>query len=87
MDIQIHTTSFSAEAERDTTNMTLRGVDLSQLIGQINATDVLEALKANDQYDEIVKFVEDDKSEGEYELPGFSDVMGSMSDLNKIYKR
>lgn len=83
MDIEIHCKDHRVSAENDISVVTLFAVDLSQLIGQINAVEVLEALRANDQYDEIVKFVEDEKSEGKYELPGFSDTMQQVEGLGR----
>lgn len=53
MDIQVYAKHITIEAERDTSNVTLSGVDLSQLIGQLNAEEVLAELDA----DAIVQFV------------------------------
>ena len=43
MDIQIFATTVNIEAENGVSNVLLRGVDLSMLIGQLNVEEVLEA--------------------------------------------
>ena len=63
MDVQIYADSFSAEAENDTINITLRNVDLSLFIGQFNPKDVLEAITANDGHSDIVDFVSDSEED------------------------
>jgi hypothetical protein len=59
MDIQVYADSFSAEAENEVINVTLRNVDLSLFIGQFNPRDVLEAITANDGYSDITDYVSD----------------------------
>jgi len=63
MDIQVYADSFSAEAENEVVNVTLRNVDLSLLIGQFNIKDVLEAITANDGYGDITDYVSDSGEE------------------------
>jgi len=83
MDLQFYSTKVITESEPDTLNVVVQGVDLGQLLAQINTKEVLDALKANDQYQEIVDYVSDEESDGKYELPGFSDSMDQLNGLGK----
>ena len=81
--IQVYGKINSIEAEGDVNNICITDIDMSLLIGQLNAKEVLEALKANDQYQEIVDYVSDEESDGKYELPGFSDSMDQLNGLGR----
>jgi len=84
IDIQVYADKANIEAERDTMNVVLQGVDLGLLLGQINTKEVLDALKANDQYQEIVDYVSDEESDGgTYELPGFGESMEKLGRLGR----
>ncbi|HUH57435.1 MAG TPA: hypothetical protein VL020_02845 [Pseudomonadales bacterium] len=57
MDIQIYCTTVNIEAENGVSNVLLRGVDLSMLIGQLNVEEVLEAIQVNGNYSDIFDYV------------------------------
>ena len=66
MDIQVFATTVNIEAENGVSNVLLRGVDLSMLIGQLSVQEVLEAIQVNGNYADIVEYVaECEKDKGE----------------------
>lgn len=56
MDIQVYATTARVEGEsNDSLNVTLQGVEMGNLIQQLNANDVLEVMDIAD----ITKFITD----------------------------
>lgn len=57
MNIQFYAEKVVIEAESNVSRVFATNVDMDELIGQMNIEEVLESIKANGGYEEVVKWL------------------------------
>ena len=56
MNVQVYAQKIKVDAERDSMNVYLEGVDLDQLVGEFSTKDLLDAISVKN-FSDIVEYI------------------------------